>query len=130
MFPPDMRAVLTAMRERGTYGLIMASRIFLLLSALGFQLRLAHPTALLDPVAEPPVTEGYAACGEEEEQDINKEGQGSSGSLDVSSVDGPGNRPMALLLSLHEPLCGKAHHNVMREEQRVVTRFLPEKKSA
>lgn len=116
------------MGEGGSYGLIMASTIFLLLSALDFQLRLTHPTSLLDPVAEPPVTKGYAACGEKEKQDIDNKGKGSSGSLDVSSVDSPGDCPMALLLCLHELVCWIAYQNVGREEQRSATHFfLPEK---
>lgn len=127
MFRPETRALLTAVGEGGSYGFIMASTIFLLLSALAFQLSLTHPTALLDPVAEPPVAEGYAACGEEEKQDIDNEGQGPSGSLDVSGVDGPGDCPMALLLSLHELVCGIAYQRVRRKEQRSVTHFLPEK---
>lgn len=74
MFHPKMQALLTARGEGGSYGHIMASTIILLLSASDFQLRLTHPTTLLDPVAEPPVTEGYAPCGEEEEQDVDNKG--------------------------------------------------------
>lgn len=33
----------------------------------------AHPAALSDPVAQPPVAEGNAACGGEEEEDVDDE---------------------------------------------------------
>lgn len=91
----------------------------LLLSGLDFLLRFTHPTALLDPVAEPPVTEGYAACGEEKEQDVDNEGQGSSSSLDVSSVDGPCDRSMALFLSLHELVCGIVYQNIWGKREQI-----------
>lgn len=32
-----------------------------------------HSAALPDPVAQPPVTEGYASCGGEEEEDVDDE---------------------------------------------------------
>ena len=32
-----------------------------------------HPTALPDPVTQPPVTEGYAASGREEEEGVDDE---------------------------------------------------------
>lgn len=34
----------------------------------------AYPAALSDPLTEPPVAEGDAACGEEEEEDVYDEG--------------------------------------------------------
>lgn len=118
MFHPETQALLTAMGERGSYGLIMASTVILLLSALVFQLSLTHPTALVDPVAEPPVTQGYAARGEKEEQDIDNKGQGSSGSLDISGVDGPSDRPLALLLILHELVYVITYQRVWRKRSR------------
>lgn len=32
-----------------------------------------HPAALPDPMAQPPVTEGYAACGGQEEEGVDNE---------------------------------------------------------
>lgn len=66
---------------------------------------LSYPVALPDPVTEPPVAEGDAAGGEEEEEDVHDEGQRPSGSLDVSSVHGPGHGPAPLFLRLHELIC-------------------------
>ncbi len=65
----------------------------------------SYPVALPDPVTEPPVAERDAAGGEEEEEDVHDEGQRSSGSLDVSSVHGPGHGPAPLFLRLHELIC-------------------------
>lgn len=102
----------------GRYGFTMTS---LLLSVLNLLLRLTHPTALLDPVAEPPVTEAYAACGEEKQQDVYNESQWSSSSLDVSSVDGPRDRSMALFLSLHQLVCWIVYQNIWRKENGSMT---------
>lgn len=62
----------------------------------------AYPAALFDPVTEPPVAEGDAACGEEEEEDVYDEGQKPSSSLDVRGIHIPGHGPGPLFLCLHE----------------------------
>lgn len=61
-----------------------------------------HPTSLSNPVAQPPVTEGYAACGEEEEQDVDDEDYWTSCCFDVGSIHRPVDCAGALLFSCHQ----------------------------
>lgn len=51
----------------------------------------AGAAALLDPVAEPPVTEGDAARGGQEEEGVDDEDQRASRRPDVGAVHGPAN---------------------------------------
>lgn len=61
-----------------------------------------HPAALSDPVAQPPVAEGYAACGGEEEEGVDEEDYWTSRCFDVGTIHRPGDCTRALLLSFHQ----------------------------
>lgn len=61
-----------------------------------------YPAALPDPVAQPPVTEGYAASGGEEEEDVDEEDDCTSCCFDVGSIHRPGNCSRAFLFSFHQ----------------------------
>lgn len=79
--------------------------------------KLVYPAALPDPVTQPPVAEGDTACSEEEEEDVYNEGQRPSGSLDVSSIHGPGHGPGPLFLRLHERFC-EVHIKQQKEREK------------
>lgn len=61
-----------------------------------------HPAALPDPVAQPPVTEGNAARGGEEEEDGDDEDEWTPSCFDVGAVHGPGDGTGALLLRFNQ----------------------------
>lgn len=65
----------------------------------------AGAAALLDPVAEPPIAEGDAARGGQEEEGVDNEDQRASCRPDVGAVHGPADFPRALLLWFHQRLC-------------------------
>lgn len=81
-----------------------------------------HPTALADPVAQAPVTEGDAASGGEEEDDVDDEGTRASSRIDVGLVHIPGHGTRALLLRFHQLVWrvkkGKERRKEIRKENR------------
>lgn len=64
-----------------------------------------HPTALPDPVTQPPVTEGYAASRAEEEEEVDDENYWTTCCFDVGPVNRPADITRALLLGFHQLFC-------------------------
>lgn len=65
---------------------------------------LTYPAALPDPVAQPPVTKGYAASCGQEEDDVDDEDQWTSCCLNVCTIDRPGDCTAAFFLCFHQLL--------------------------
>lgn len=63
---------------------------------------LTYPTALFDPVAEPPVTKGDTSCGGQEEDYVDNKDKGTSCCFDVGAIHRPADVTRASFFSFHQ----------------------------
>lgn len=84
---------------------------------------MTHPTALVDPVAEPPVAEGGTSHIQNKQDQDQQAGGGASARLYVNTKHRPGHAPKLLLLPFSRTTTQVVEHNQTNGGQFVGSMF-------